>query len=388
MWNAYPHQRPHWPQLTRQARADVVIVGAGIGGALMADAVSNLGLRPLLLDRRGPCLGSTAASTALLQYELDTPLIELVTRVGRPKAHALYRHSFRAVQALAATCARRDVGVPVRPRPSLYLAGSRLNAAELRAECRERQRAGLPTELLSRRTLGRRFGIDRPAALLGWHSFEVDPVAMTTAFLRHVVAAGATAAAPHEVVDVDEGRRWTLVTTADGIEVACRHVVFCTGYEMPYMLPRGRNRLTSTWAVATPPGIVDASLPLIWEASDPYLYVRSTTDGRVVWGGGDEPCSNAMERDRLLPSKSRQLQDALRRVLPQLDPEPEYAWSGSFATHPEGRPTFGAIPGKRRCFFVLGYGGNGITFAMLAARFICAELMHRPSPASRLFALD
>ena len=55
--------------LTKDAKADVLIIGAGISGALIADALSDAGLTVLIADRRGPILGSTPASTALLQYD-------------------------------------------------------------------------------------------------------------------------------------------------------------------------------------------------------------------------------------------------------------------------------------------------------------------------------
>ena len=63
--------------LTRDMSADVIVVGAGISGAMVADAMSDAGLRVLIVDRRPPVSGSTPASTALLQYEIDTPLTHL-----------------------------------------------------------------------------------------------------------------------------------------------------------------------------------------------------------------------------------------------------------------------------------------------------------------------
>ncbi len=48
-------------------------------------------------------------------------------------------------------------------------------------------------------------------------------------------------------------------------------------------------------------------------------------------------------------------------------------------------PTFGAIPGFRGCHAVMGYGGNGITFSMLAAEVITATISGRKHPDARLF---
>ena len=67
--------------LSQSLSVDVVVIGAGITGAFMAHALTRaakdlktvLGHDPriLVLDRRPPLTGSTVASTAMLQWEVD-----------------------------------------------------------------------------------------------------------------------------------------------------------------------------------------------------------------------------------------------------------------------------------------------------------------------------
>ena len=52
---------------------------------------------------------------------------------------------------------------------------------------------------------------------------------------------------------------------------------------------------------------------MIWEASDPYLYLRTTPDGRILCGGEDEEFSDEAARDALLPRKTATLQAQARR---------------------------------------------------------------------------
>ena len=52
------------------------------------------------------------------------------------------------------------------------------------------------------------------------------------------------------------------------------------------------------------------------EVSDPYLYVRTTSDGRVICGGEDEEFADKTARDALLPQKTMTLQRKLGRLLP------------------------------------------------------------------------
>ena len=63
-----------FPAAEKDLRCDVVVVGGGITGALVAYHLAEAGINTVVLDRRDIGWGSTSASTALLQYEIDTPL--------------------------------------------------------------------------------------------------------------------------------------------------------------------------------------------------------------------------------------------------------------------------------------------------------------------------
>ena len=57
--------------------SDVLIVGAGITGVLIAHACIGAGLNVVIVDRRKGANGSTSATTSMLQYEIDAPLYQL-----------------------------------------------------------------------------------------------------------------------------------------------------------------------------------------------------------------------------------------------------------------------------------------------------------------------
>jgi RAB protein geranylgeranyltransferase component A len=79
----------------------VLIVGTGISRAMVAEALTAAGRKVTMIDRRGPMLGSTAATTALVQYEIDTPLSQLVRRIGTvPRGSRWRRRTGRRRDAL------------------------------------------------------------------------------------------------------------------------------------------------------------------------------------------------------------------------------------------------------------------------------------------------
>ena len=69
-----------FPPLQADLRCDVAIIGGGITGALIADELAAHGHDVAVVDQRDIGWGSTSASTALLQYEIDTHMVDLAKR--------------------------------------------------------------------------------------------------------------------------------------------------------------------------------------------------------------------------------------------------------------------------------------------------------------------
>jgi len=129
--------------LSAPVSCDILVVGAGISGSIIAEALSDAGLQVAIVDRRGPIQGSTAASTALLQYEIDTPLSVLSTQIGRERAERIWRRSRLAVDALRERTRSLGINAQQATRDSLYLSGNVLDAGGLEIETEARRRAGV-----------------------------------------------------------------------------------------------------------------------------------------------------------------------------------------------------------------------------------------------------
>ena len=76
------------------------MVGGGISGALALHRLAKKGVDSILVDRRDIGYGSTSASTALLQYEIDTPLRVLETYVGLKKAQRAYEMGVESIKRI------------------------------------------------------------------------------------------------------------------------------------------------------------------------------------------------------------------------------------------------------------------------------------------------
>ncbi|MCV3210810.1 FAD-binding oxidoreductase [Mesorhizobium sp. YC-39] len=390
VWFSYRAPSVPAGKLTRDVKTDVLVAGMGISGAMAAEALTRAGHSVICIDRRGPLKGSTSATTALVQFELDQPLTKLSASKGKADAEQAWRRSRLAVLNLSGRVAELGIDCSLSCLPSLYLAGNLLRPAELQAEAEARRQAGIAATYLTRQALADRFGIDRAGAILSHGNLALDPRKLTAGLLLKSLARKARFYAPVEATTIEHGRDHVTVGTSLGPIITAQHLVLATGYELTDLIPATRHRIVSTWAIATgrQPKAIWPDAALIWEASDPYLYVRTTADGRVICGGEDEEFTDEAHRDALIADKAERLAAKLGSLFPRLDASPEFAWAGSFGTTTSGLPYIGALPRHPRIQAVMGYGGNGITFSQIASEIVLSTIDGADDSDARLFAFS
>lgn len=390
VWFTYRAPTVHFDELTRDAKVDVLIVGMGISSAMMAEALTAQGRSVICVDRRGPLKGSTPATTALVQFEIDQPLTTLSRMIGKAAARQAWRRSRLAVTNLRGRIDELGINCDLIGRQSLYLAGSTLGPSDLRAEAEARREAGIAAEYLTASELKSRFGIVRDGAILSHNNLALNPRQLTAGLFNKALQRKAKFYSPVEATTFHDTRDEVIVGTKNGPTITAKHVVLATGYELTDIVPNAAHQIISTWAIATRPQLRNLwpSAAFIWEASDPYLYMRSTSDGRVICGGEDEEFSDEETRDKLLAHKAMRISEKLSKLMPRIDSTPEFSWTGSFGTTTTGLPYIGAIPRHPRIFAVMGYGGNGITFSQIASEVVSASLENLDDMDAGLFAFN
>lgn len=370
------------------ARCGIAVIGAGIMGATVAERLSSDGHDVLLLDRRPPAHGSTAASTAEVMWAMDVPLRDLAERIGVKEAsrrwrrvHEAVRGYARRIDSLGIECGRMD-------RPTVYLAGTTLDEEGLRAEAALHRAAGLPTDFVDAGAVAERFGIAPRAALVSTGGVEVDPVELTLGLLRQARGRGAKLAFPCDVVGLSPGEDGVVLALGDGAAVTASKVIFAGGYERAPLLLPPQFSLLSTFVMATRPGAAPLwkEGAMIWEASDPYLYIRACSEGRIIAGGEDEDVVDTRARDEMLPAKAAAIAVGAAAVLGLDAPlEEDRRWSATFGSSPDGLPAIGPAANMDNVWLTAGFGGNGIAFAALASEIVSAALRGEPDAGAADF---
>lgn len=311
-----PWQETDWPSRPSDPfpaePVDVAIVGSGIVGALIAQRLADSGRRIALFDRRPPGCGSTAASTAEIMWAMDVPMSHLATEIGEAEAARRWTRVLTAVRDLGKRIDALGLNGGRVARPTLYLTGSVLDEAGLVREADIHRRNGLPSVFLRAEEVAERFDIAARAAIASQGGFEIEPVRLCHALLDRARREGANLHWPVDVTGLHPDDSGIVVEMADGRSCRAENVILATGYERASLFLSPAFGLHSTFAIATPPGGAPLwrERAMIWEASDPYLYVRTDRIGRIIAGGEDiespmRPCETrcwARKRVPLPPS--------------------------------------------------------------------------------------
>ena len=387
-WSVNNGLPENYPSLQRDVVCDAVVIGGGITGALVAVHLVEAGVKTLLIDQRDIGTGSTSASTALLQYEIDVPLRELIKKVGLGAATRSYELCREAIGKLERLAARLKIDCGFERKPSLFLARHQQEIPELREEFQLRRKMGLELQFFDDAAIRKRFPFSRPAALFSQDGGQVDPHRLTHGLLAAGRRAGLEVCDRTAMARMEQTRRGVRITTKNGFHITARRAVIAAGFEAKALLKSEAGTLKSTYALISEP------LPkisewhrqcLIWESGSPYLYLRTTTEGRVIVGGEDEDFVNAKHRDALISQKTRTLVKKFGRLFPEVPLEVAFAWAGTFGTTKDGLAYIGVPPRFPHAYFALGYGGNGITFSLIAAEIIRDAFLGRQNRDASIF---
>ena len=380
-----------FPKLDHDVETDVAIIGAGISGALVRYYLVEAGIDCLTLDARTIGLGSTCASTSLLQYEIDVPLHELTGMIGKEKAERAYQLCSESIDKLGKIAEKLRPGTFQRKK-SLYYAAYKKDVVKLKKEYEARKEAGFKVRYLEPEELEAEFDIKAYGAILSQQAAQTNAYMFTHCLLQHKKRAQELNIFDRTpVTKIKHSKNGVVLTTESGYTIKAKKLVYATGYEVVDFIDKNIVDLQSTYAVVSEQFNERhfwKDEVLIWNTANPYLYLRTTPDNRVLIGGRDEKFSDPARRDKLMKRKTKQLTADMHKLFPDIDFIPEFAWTGTFGATKDGLPYIGAYDKLPNGYFALGFGGNGITFSLIAAELLCDLFQGKENSDLELFSFN
>lgn len=378
--------------LQQNLDTELVIIGGGITGALLADHFSAQGYAVSVIERREISWGSSAASTALLQYEIDTHMLDLAKLYGEDNAYLAYQACADAIGALKRrTQSFADVDFAMQH--SLYYASNEKDADSMREEFALRRKHGFAASWLETAALKADYGIDAPGAILTELAARMDPYRAAHKLLQRTVKRGGQVFERSEIVSMQASDSGVKMLSASGHRVEAKYVIIASGYESQSYLKQSVASNHSSYAFITDP-LSPAALgkltdTMMWESARPYIYMRTTGDSRLLVGGEDDTIDSPAKRDAKVGKKADTLAQKVRELFPQLEFNQAFAWAGTFAETKDGLPFFGPHEeGGPRVLFAMAYGGNGISYSEIGCELLQAWIEEKEHPLKSLFSFS
>ncbi len=379
-----------YPSLQENITTDVLIVGGGITGALMAYRLLNEGKKVCVIDKRDVGSGSTAASTAMLQYEIDVPLHKLIEQRGLTPAVSSYKEGVKAIKVLKNIVLDIESHCGFEYKKSVYFCNSKDDVSFLEEEFAARQEHGFNVKWLDKEKL-EELGLEAYADIESKTAAVMDSYKFASDLWKYCSKKEVKIYDKTELKEIEYHEDKIIVHTANGFSIEANDLVHCTGYESVENLSEDIVKLKSTYALASeelkeiPRAFKNR---IYWNTDAPYLYFRMSKDGRIIMGGEDDNFKNAKLRDALLPKKEKKLVKKFKECFPNINIIVDYAWAGTFGETKDSLPYFGKPDPNKNEHFILGFGGNGITFSVMGMEALVNSINNSPHPFLEYYKFD
>lgn len=248
---------------------------------------------------------------------------------------------------------------------------------------------GLPVKWLEPEEIDEKFQIKNSyGGILSGQGASIDAFKLTHDILAYNHKKGLKIFDKTDIKKTTYKRNGVTVITEYGTTIKAKKIIYCNGFESTEIIKDNFVKLLSTYAIVGERFEDDRSYlneTLFWNTAKPYNYMRTTDDNRLLIGGEDEDFVNAEKRDELLNQKSDKLTKYLKKILPNYDFRMDFVWAGTFGETKDGLPYIGRHRNFESAYFVLGFGGNGITFSVIGMDLVSQMLKNEKHPLQEYF---
>lgn len=380
-----------YPSLQENIECDIAVIGSGITGALISHTLHNAGYSTVVIDKRDVATGSSAATTSMLQYEIDVPMVKLAQLIGEEGATACYRAGIHSIDTLESIVKKERIDAGFKRKKSLQVAHSEKAVADLEKEYEYRKKQGFHVEWLTSEEIKERYHMESHPGILSEEGASIDAFKAAHELIRRNHEKGMQVYDHTSIKKFSYENDGVKIVTEEGFTVLCKKIVFCTGFETLKMFRKKYADIITTFACVSEedfnlyPVLKDV---LLWDTADPYIYMRTTDDKRLLVGGEDIPYKYNGISEKIKSKKIANLKRKIKDLFPTLRFTEDYQWAGAFGVTKDGLPYIGEHPDFPNAIFVLGLGGNGITFSVQGMDLVLKILAGETDPLLHYYRFD
>lgn len=382
-----------YPYLTEDITCDVVIIGGGITGAITAYYLAKEGANVVIVEKNIVGYGTTLASAALLEAEIDLDMQKLEKIIGINHARKVYKMAYNSIDEIEKICKEVNMNTGFERKDSIYFTNKFMQKASIQKEFESRKKAGLSSLFLDSHDV-----IDMQNGILTKNaSAIINPYMFTQNLFEYLYKlANVRIFENTKVTDINTNFESVTCITNNGFNIYSDSLIFTSGLEALKYIGDVPIELSKTYTIITKPIKNYNKRNLNFTARDsasPHHYIRFTPSGRIIFGGEDakindrftdEKYSNMIANDRY-----RKLIFNMNKILYGIEDTPvEYAFNASICNTKDSLPIVDEIPNMPNCFCNIGFGTNGIVHSVTGANMLKNAIKGFYTKDMNIFKID
>jgi len=363
-----------YPPLAGERKTDVLVVGGGITGVLVARKLSAEGRHVIVLERRRIASGTTGHSTAKVTALHGASWRKLLGDHPQNEVSAWAAANLAAVDELVAIALETGAECGLSRAPAYLVAGDDESNVRFDEHVDALMSAGLPVAAAD---APRPFGLR--AARLESQAL-IDPAALIVAVVS-ALGAGADVYEGTPVRSLSRDREGWRAHSDSGsvwapVAVMADHFpVHDTGAFFGRLFPYAHYALEFAPREALPEGM--------WmQVGGDALTLRATSRADGTWIAGGERVRVASAEDER--EVYRSMEDSLTSLVGEV--EVVHHWSAHDHETPDGLPFIGEAPLRENLFMAAGFAGWGMTKSVVAASIIADAIAGRSHAVAGIVA--
>ena len=364
-----------YPQLAGEVSCDVCVIGAGFTGLSAALHLAESGYTVALLEAEKVGWGASGRNGGQVCQGHNMDHDELIKKVGRERADALWQMSLESVDLVRELIAKHDIQCDLK-KGVLHVAAKSSHNDELKESVEYKQDV-LGYDQISYVSPGEvqaMLGTDRYHAGEYWHdAAHLHPLNYALGLAAAAEKAGVKIYENSCVTGYETGSS-AQVDTANG-QVKAKYVLLaCNGY-LGKLEPRvaGKIMPINNFILATEPlseemcRRINRDDVAVADSRFVINYFKLSGDNRLLWGGG-ENYSSSFPSD--IPNFVRKYMLEFYPFLKDL--RIDYGWGGTLAITLNRMPHFDRI--DQNLFVAQGYSGHGVALATLGGKLMAQAI--------------
>ena len=369
---------PNTEPLTRDDRADVCVVGAGIAGITTAYLLAREGRSVIVLDDSAIGGGETGRTTAHLASALDDRIFKLESTHGAARTKLMVESHATAINRIEQIVTSEAIACDFERVDGFLFRPTGDTSDVLEKELDAARRAGLNVTWAERAPVE---SFDTGRCLRFADQGMFHPLKYLNGLAHAFLRAGGRIHTGTRVDEKYEGGRPAVIHTMDGHSVRCDSLVVATNSPaINFLEVHTKQVATRTYAIAFAIPRDSVRRALMWDTADPYHYIRTQKGDDdaldyLIVGGEDHKTG----QDDAPEAHYDALEEWTRARFPFVTAV-ERRWSGQVLEPVDGAAFIGRYDkGEKNIFCITGDSGQGMTHGTLGAMLVTDLIMERPN---------